>query len=326
VSLLEVVSLSKRYPVRGRALGRTRGEVHALDDVSLTIEAGTTLGVVGESGCGKSTLARCIAGLTEPTEGEIRFDGTPLGGFDRAARRRFQREVQTVFQDPFASLNPRRRIGDSIAAPLVVHGVGTRRERRRSAVTMLERVGLSASDAERYPDEFSGGQQQRVGIARALILEPRLLIADEPVSALDVSVQAQILNLLAALQRELGLALMFIGHDLGVIRQVSDRVVVMYLGKVVEQAVAETLFSSPRHPYTGTLLSSAPIPNPAANARRERLLVEGDLPSPMAPPSGCRFHPRCPYATEICTTTEPPLEPHASGQLAACHHPLDRTA
>jgi oligopeptide/dipeptide ABC transporter ATP-binding protein len=315
-----------RFPVRSGTLGRTRGEVHALDDVSLTIDAGTTLGVVGESGCGKSTLARCIAGLADPTDGEVRFDGTPLGDFDRAGRRRFQREVQTVFQDPAASLNPRRRIGDSIAAPLVVHGIGTTRERRQRVLTMLERVGLSASDADRYPGEFSGGQQQRVGIARALVLEPRLLIADEPVSALDVSVQAQILNLLAGLQRELGLALLFIGHDLGVIRQVSDRVVVMYLGKVVEQAVAATLFSSPRHPYTGTLLSSAPIPNPAANRRRARLLVEGELPSPVSPPPGCSFHPRCPHATEICATTEPPLEPYGSGQLAACHHPLDGTA
>jgi oligopeptide transport system ATP-binding protein len=319
--VISVRDLRKSYRVGG-GLGRDGGEVRALDGITAHIDPGTALGVVGESGCGKSTLARCMAALITPSAGEVRFDGVALSQLDRGSIRRFRRDVQMIFQNPSGSLNPRRRIGETIAAPLAVHGIGNSAARRRRVAEMLERVGLAPRDAARYPSEFSGGQQQRIGIARALVLQPRVLIADEPVSALDVSVQSQVLNLLSRLKGELDLSLLFISHDLGVIRQVSDQVAVMYLGKIVENADVDALFVRPRHPYTDALISSAPIPNPEANAQRQRHLAEGELPSPLDPPPGCTFNPRCPRATELCTRVAPDLEPHAPGHGAACHHPL----
>jgi oligopeptide/dipeptide ABC transporter ATP-binding protein len=295
--------------------------VHAVDDVTFTIGEGETLGLVGESGCGKTTLARTILRLLEPTDGVIRFRGEDISHAGQRALRPVRREMQLVFQDPFASLNPRKRVGQIISAPLKLHGRDGDLDAR--VRELLERVGLAPEHADRYPHEFSGGQRQRIGVARALALEPRLILLDEPVSALDVSVQAQIVNLLDDLQDDLGLSYLFVAHDLSVVRHASDRIAVMYLGKIVELARAEELHAKPIMPYTHALLSAIPIPDPKRNRERERIVVEGEPPNPSDPPAGCRFHPRCPRATDICKRVEPPLTEYANGHLAACHHPLN---
>ncbi|MCP9487399.1 MAG: ATP-binding cassette domain-containing protein [Gaiellaceae bacterium MAG52_C11] len=305
-------------------LRRPTSHVQAVDDVSLDVRRGETLGLVGESGCGKSTLAACIVGLHELTSGRILFEGTQISGLSRRRLRPFRRQVQMIFQDPYASLNPRKRVGTLVGDPLRIHGVGNEREIRARVHDLLSLVGLSPEHFNRFPHEFSGGQRQRIGVARALALSPKLVVADEPVSALDVSIQAQVINLLDDLQDELELTYVFIAHDLGVVRHVSDRIAVMYLGRIVELAPAEALYAGPVHPYTEALLSAVPIPDPELSARRERIVLQGDVPSPIDPPSGCRFHPRCRYATEICTRETPALLEHGSGRLAACHHPLDR--
>jgi oligopeptide transport system ATP-binding protein len=322
--LLRAEHIKKYFPIRyGILIPREVGRVHAVDDVSLELRAGETLGLVGESGCGKSTLARCIARLYDLTSGTLVFEGNDISNYSRRQLRPVRRELQMVFQDPYASLNPRKRVGAIIADPLRVHRAGSRDQIKKRVIDLLELVGLSEEHINRYPHEFSGGQRQRIGVARALALRPKLVIADEPVSALDVSIRAQVINLLDDLQDELGLTYIFIAHDLGVVRHVSDRIAVMYLGKVVEISPAEELYQQPVHPYTEALLSAVPIPDPDLSARRQQIVLEGDVPSPISPPSGCRFHPRCRYATEICKTEEPQLVLHgSSGHLAACHHPL----
>jgi oligopeptide/dipeptide ABC transporter ATP-binding protein len=324
--LLRASGVSKRYPLRGNGLlRRTRGWIHAVDDVSLDVHEGETLGLVGESGCGKSTLGRVLLRLLNPDAGSISFAGTDITRIEGEDLRRMRREMQIVFQDPAASLNPRHRAGAIIGAPLAIHGVGTTAERQERARELLEIVGLRREYANRYPHEFSGGQRQRIGIARAIALNPRLVIADEPVSALDVSVQAQILNLLADLQRDLGLTYVFIAHDLAVVRQVSDRVAVMYLGRIVEIGPALEVCDRPAHHYTNALLSAVPIPEVSGIEKRERIILRGDVPSLATPPTGCAFHPRCAAATDICARERPPLvqRPSGAGEHAvACHHPL----
>ncbi len=320
--LLEVTDLVKHFPIRsGIVIEREVGRVHAVDGVSLSLNEGETLGLVGESGCGKSTLCRAILQLTPPTSGSVRFRGEELVGKSRRDLRPIRREMQMIFQDPFASLNPRKRIGQIIGDPMDLHGIARGADLRRRVQELLDRVGLRPEHYNRFPHEFSGGQRQRIGIARALALRPKLIIADEPVSALDVSVQAQIVNLLKDLQNELGLSYLFVAHDLGVVRHVSDRVAVMYLGKVVENSGTDGLFDRPIHPYSNALLSAVPIPDPRRNAARERVVLEGDVPSPTNPPAGCRFHTRCPWATEICFADEPLLASYDPGHAAACHHP-----
>jgi len=323
--LLRVEHLKKYFPIRrGIVFKREIGRVHAVDDVSLEVLAGETLGLVGESGCGKSTLGRCIIRLQELTSGSVTFDGRDISRLSRRALRPVRGEVQMVFQDPYASLNPRKRVGTIIGDPLRIHGHSSRKQIRERVRELLKLVGLSPEHVNRYPHEFSGGQRQRIGVARALALHPKLIIADEPVSALDVSIRAQVINLLDDLQDELGLTYIFIAHDLGVVRHVSDRIAVMYLGKIVEISPAEELYQRPVHPYTEALLSAVPIPDPVITAQREQIVLEGDVPSPIVPPSGCRFHPRCRYATEICSEAEPQLMPHGTeGHQAACHHPLN---
>ena len=321
--LLRVQELKKYFPVKhGLTSTRSSEQVHAVDGVSLDVFAGEAVGVVGESGCGKTTLGRCIIRLEDVTDGTVWFDGRDITHLSRRRLRPLRRQMQMVFQDPYSSLNPRKRVGAIIADPLRINHVGTRSQTRRRVQDLLEHVGLSPEHINRYPHEFSGGQRQRIGVARALGLNPKLIIADEPVSALDVSVQAQVLNLLDDLQDEFGLTYLFIAHDLSVVRHVCDRIVVMYLGKIVEVSPAEELYERPIHPYTEALLSAVPIPDPEVMARRERIVLSGDVPSPVNPPSGCRFHPRCRYATEICRTNEPPLVVHGNSHLAACHHPL----
>jgi oligopeptide transport system ATP-binding protein len=322
--LLRADHIKKYFPIRsGVLVQREVARVHAVDDVSFELRAGETLGLVGESGCGKSTLARCIARLYDITAGSLVFEGNDISKYSRRQLRPVRRELQMVFQDPYASLNPRKRVGSIISDPLRIHHAGSREQVRNRVVELLELVGLSPEHINRYPHEFSGGQRQRIGVARALALKPKLVIADEPVSALDVSIRAQVINLLDDLQDDLGLTYIFIAHDLGVVRHVSDRIAVMYLGKIVEISPAEELYERPVHPYTEALLSAVPIPDPDLSAQRKQIVLEGDVPSPISPPSGCRFHPRCRYATDICKTEEPPLVRHGSlGHLAACHHPL----
>jgi oligopeptide/dipeptide ABC transporter ATP-binding protein len=320
--LVEVESLKKYFPINKGVLGREVGRVHAVDDVTFSVRAGETLGLVGESGCGKSTLGRTIVRLLEPTDGTVRFEGNDISKLGARKLRPLRREMQMVFQDPYASLNPRKRVGSIIGGPLKIHGVGGQ-ERKKRVQELLETVGLSPEHYNRFPHEFSGGQRQRIGVARALALRPKLIVADEPVSALDVSIQSQMLNLLDDLQRELQLTYIFIAHDLGVVRHVSNRIAVMYLGKLVELSPAEELYQRPIMPYTEALLSAVPIPDPDLSDQRERIVLQGDVPSPISPPSGCRFHPRCRYMTDICREVEPPLTDYGSGHLAACHHPLN---
>jgi oligopeptide/dipeptide ABC transporter ATP-binding protein len=326
--LLRAEGLRKLFPVRtGELLPGGREVVHALDGVDLDIAAGETLGLVGETGCGKSTLARCVARLYELTSGRIWFDGREITDLSARRLRPFRRQIQMVFQDPYGSLNPRRRVGSIIADPFAIHGIGTRRERKRQVQELMERVGLNPEHYNRFPAEFSGGQRQRIGVARALALRPKLLICDEPVSALDVSIQAQIINLLDDLQDEFDLTYLFISHDLSVVRHVSDRVAVMYLGRIVETAPVEDLFDVPRHPYTRALLSALPVPDPDAADSRQRIVLAGDIPTPLHPPSGCRFHTRCPKARPDCVSVDPPLEPvlgDGPAHRAACLHPLER--
>jgi oligopeptide/dipeptide ABC transporter ATP-binding protein len=323
--LLTVEHLKLYFPVKqGLLFERRTDHVHAVDDVSFTIHEGETLGVVGESGCGKTTLARCLIRLLDPTEGKIVFRDRDITSAGRKELGPVRREMQMVFQDPQASLNPRKRVGQIVGAPLRLHGADSAEEARRVR-ELLDLVGLSPEHVNRFPHEFSGGQRQRIGIARALAVDPKLIMLDEPVSALDVSIQAQVINLLDDLQDELGLSYVFVAHDLSVVRHVSDRIAVMYLGKIVELSPAEELYVKPIHPYTSALLSAIPLPDPQRHRARKRVVVGGEPPSPIDPPSGCRFHTRCPYATEVCREVEPPLTEYPGGHMAACHHPLNVT-
>ena len=330
--LVEVRDVVKHFPVKGGILQRTIGQVQAVDGVSFEIRRGETLGLVGESGCGKTTVGRLLLRLLEPTAGTIRFDGDDITRVHRAALKPYRRRMQIIFQDPFASLDPRTPIGDSIGEGLRIHGLGTPAERREKVRRMMDLVGLAPYHSRRYPHEFSGGQRQRIGIARALVLEPDLLVCDEPVSALDVSIQAQVLNLLRQLQRELGLTYLFVAHNMGVVEHISDRVAVMYLGRIVELTDRRELFLRPRHPYTQALLSAIPIPEPTQ--RRTRIILKGDVPSPVNPPNGCHFHPRCPLRVALgnpdrCAEERPELEPASGGlddHVVACHFQDQGTA
>jgi oligopeptide/dipeptide ABC transporter ATP-binding protein len=325
--LLEVEHLVKHFPLRrGILFDRVIDHVHAVDDVSFKLAEGETLGLVGESGCGKSTLCRTILRLENPTSGSLRFQRRDIGELSRRRLRPLRRDMQMVFQDPYASLNPRKRVGRLIEDPIKLHGEATGDTVGQRARELLELVELSPEHYDRYPHEFSGGQRQRIGIARALALRPKLIVADEPVSALDVSIQAQIINLLKDLQDELRLAYIFVAHDLSVVRHVSDRIAVMYLGKVVELSPASELYEKPIHPYSVSLLSAIPIPDPKRNRARAPITLEGDPPSPIDPPPACRFHTRCPWATDICARVEPPLVDFGDGHLAACHHPQNVSA
>lgn len=315
--LLVVDGLVKHFAVRGGLLLRNRGVVHAVDNVSLQIHPGETLGLVGESGCGKSTLGRAVLWLDPPNAGTVALHGQDLRACSRTEIRALRKQMQIVFQDPYESLNSRHTIGQILTEPFIIHQLGAAAERARWVSELLERVGLPSAARDKYPHEFSGGQRQRVGIARAIALNPKLIVCDEAVSALDVSVQAQILNLLLGLQRERGLAMLFIAHDLAVVKHVSDRIAVMYLGKIVETASSRTINATPRHPYTKALLSAIPVPDPTR--ARQRILLAGDVPSPIAPPPGCRFHTRCPHAVDRCRTEEPRLEIIDGGASVACH-------
>jgi oligopeptide/dipeptide ABC transporter ATP-binding protein len=324
--LVDVRNLVKYFPVRGAGLiSRTVGQVQAVDGVSLTLRRGQTLGLVGETGCGKSTLARCIAGLIPVTSGQVLFEGRDISALSRRAMQPVRREIQMIFQDPYGSLNPRRRVGSIIGDPFAVHKTATGNARKKAVQEIMERVGLNPEHYNRFPAEFSGGQRQRIGLARALALRPKLIIADEPVSALDVSIQAQILNLLSDLQTDFGLSYLFIAHDLEVVRHVSNDVLVMYLGRVAEQGPKDPVYDTPRHPYTAALLSAAPAADPDTAAARQRIILTGDVPSPINPPTGCRFHPRCPKAQDLCSQTEPTLETKAGDphdHQTACHYPV----
>jgi peptide/nickel transport system ATP-binding protein/oligopeptide transport system ATP-binding protein len=314
--LVRVSNLKKYYPVKTGVLQRVSDHVLAVDDVSFTVKNGETLGLVGESGCGKTTIGRTILRLIEPTAGEIEFDGKDLLRLKGEELKAVRRDMQIIFQDPYASLDPRVRIGDSVMEGLEIHNIGKKKDRYQMAVDTLKKVGLEEYHSRRYPHEFSGGQRQRIGIARALALQPRFIVCDEPVSALDVSIQSQVLNILKDLQKEFGLTYLFIAHNLGVVEHISNRVAVMYLGKMVELASRDELFRSPLHPYTKALMSAIPIPNP--RLKRERIILKGDVPSPLNPPKGCRFHPRCPIAVAGCALNEPPFIEKSSGHSVAC--------
>ena len=327
--LVEVRDLVKHFPIHGGVFQRTVANVQAVDGVSFDIHRGETLGLVGESGCGKTTVGRLLLRLIEPTSGSIKFDGTDIAALSGSALKPYRRRMQIIFQDPYASLDPRTPIGDSIGEGLRIHGIGTSAERRRSVQTIMDLVGLAPYHYRRYPHEFSGGQRQRIGIARALVLRPDLVVCDEPVSALDVSIQAQVLNELKALQRELGLTYLFIAHNMGVVEHISDRVAVMYLGRIAELAERRELFRQQEHPYTQALMSAIPVPNP--ELRRQRVILKGDVPSPVNPPTGCRFHPRCQLRLQldspaICAEVVPPLIDLGGDHLCACHFRQPATA
>jgi len=315
--LLEVNNLKKYFPIKGGIFSKTVGYVYAVDTVSFFLNEGESLGLVGESGCGKSTTARAILRLIEPTEGEILFEGKDICKVDDREMRSFRRHMQIVFQDPYASLDPRKTVERIIGEPLDVFSIGTKKERKERVAYLLEKVGLYPEHAQRYPHEFSGGQRQRIGIARALALNPKLVIGDEPVSALDVSIQAQVINLLEDIQKEFNLSYLIIAHDLAVVEHICDRIAVMYLGRIVEIAKDKDLYNSPTHPYTIALLSAIPMPDPSVT--KKRMILEGDVPSPMHPPAGCHFHTRCPHKKEICTTAIPPLADIGNGHFVACH-------
>jgi oligopeptide/dipeptide ABC transporter ATP-binding protein len=323
-ALIEVRDLVKEFPIKGSYLVRRQlGAVHAVDGVSFDVRRGETFGIVGESGCGKSTTARLLLRLLEPTSGSVRFDGREIATMKSSEIKPLRREMQMIFQDPYSSLNPRRTVGTIIAEPFAIHGMHQGKgDRKRVVQELMDTVGLNPEHYNRYPHEFSGGQRQRIGVARALALKPKLIVADEPVSALDVSIQAQILNLLRDLQREFGLTLVFIAHDLSVVRHMCDRVAVMYLGKIVELADSDQLYSHPRMPYTGALMSAVPVADPELADTKKRQLLAGDVPSPTNPPPACRFHTRCWKAQEICRTVAPELEVKEGGNIAACHFPL----
>jgi oligopeptide/dipeptide ABC transporter ATP-binding protein len=321
-TLLEVRDLQMHFPVKEGVFQRARKVCRAVDGVSFTLRAGETIGLVGESGCGKSTLGKSIVRLNRPTAGTIRFDGVDLAPLSTKQLKVHRRNLQMIFQDPVESLNARHMVGEIVSEPFLIHGIGDAAWRRRKVLELLDKVGLPAGAADRYPFEFSGGQRQRIGIARAIALEPRLIICDEPVSALDVSIQSQVLNLLLDLQREMGLSYLFIAHNLAVVKHVSDRVAIMYLGRIVEFADADDVYRDPRHPYTRALISAIPEPNP--QRVRERIVLSGDVPSPINPPSGCPFHTRCPHATERCRVEQPALRevPGRTGHTVACHYDL----
>jgi peptide/nickel transport system ATP-binding protein/oligopeptide transport system ATP-binding protein len=323
-NLLEVRDLVKHFPItKGIIFQKQVGAVRAVDGITFDVKRGEALGIVGETGCGKSTTARLMNRLLQPTSGSIRVEGQEIAGLTRRQLKPLRREIQMIFQDPYSSLNPRKTVGAIISEPFVIHGLNKGEGKRKRAVQdLMEQVGLNPEHYNRYPHEFSGGQRQRIGVARALALQPKLIIADEPVSALDVSIQAQILNLLRDLQREFDLTLVLISHDLSVVRHMCDRVAVMYLGKMVEIADSDVLYKHPRHPYTGALLSAVPVPDPALAARKERAVPGGDVPSPTNPPPACRFHTRCPKMQQVCAEQEPLIESKGDGVVAACHFPL----
>jgi oligopeptide transport system ATP-binding protein len=317
--LLEVRDLYKYFPINAGVFSRHVGDVRAVDGVDFTIKKGETLGLVGESGSGKTTAGRVVLRLLEATKGQVFFDGRDIGALGREDVRKLRKEMQIIFQDPYASLNPRMTVGDIISEPLKIHGLATGKDAEARVQELLRLVGLQPYHANRYPHEFSGGQRQRVGIARSLAVSPKFIVADEPVSALDVSIQAQVINLLQDLQQQFGLTYLFIAHDLSVVRHISTRVAVMYVGKIVEIANRDDLYANPLHPYTQALLSAIPIPDPRVESRRKRIVLSGDIPSPVNPPPGCRFHTRCPVAFDRCKVEVPPLNTYATGHVAACH-------
>jgi len=315
--LLEVKHLKKHFPIKGGVFSKTIGYVYAVDDINFTLEKGETLGLVGESGCGKSTTGRTILRLIEPTDGAIYFEGQDITALDKSAMRALRREMQIIFQDPYASLNPRMTVGSIIGEPLEIHKIAKGSEKQERVASLLQKVGLRAEDMRKYPHEFSGGQRQRIGIARALALNPKLIVCDEPVSALDVSIQAQVINLLEDLQAEFGLSYLFIAHNLNVVEHISNRVAVMYVGRIVELAETDEIFSAPKHPYTAALLSAVPEPDPRTRSRR--VVLEGEVANPASPPAGCYFHPRCPYAIEVCRTQAPAWQEISPGHFVGCH-------
>jgi len=315
-NLLEVKNLKKYFPIRGGILSRVVANVKAVEDVSFNIKPGEVVGLVGESGSGKTTVGRTILRLIEPSAGEVLFEGVDVTKLSKASMREYRRKMQIIFQDPFASLNPRMSVGDIIGEAMTIHNLAKGKEREQKVASLLEKVGLSPNHMRRYPHEFSGGQRQRIGIARALAVDPKFIVADEPVSALDVSIQAQVVNLLQDLKEELGLTLLFIAHDLGVVEYISDHVIVMYLGRIMEIAPSKELYANPVHPYTEALLSAVPIPDPTV--KRDRIILQGDIPSPINPPSGCVFRTRCPIATKECAEVVPPLEEVRPGHFKAC--------